>query len=403
MSGTATGGAGGSRLELIRSVPRFPARVRSGVRSQGEARLEFLRGRRPYSLDIREAQPLGSITDFWNSAAEIAIIGIFVLVLVAALYVGRELLLPILAAMVIGTTLAPIVKFAARYGISPWITALFLTLLLIGLIGLAATLIAAPITEWVARAPEIGENIRHKLSVFNRPIAALRELYGTLMPSAPAPAIEPPNLGSVAPAVVLFVTPAVAQIVLFLATLLFFLAVQAKFRGYAVSVFAERDAKLRFLRIANDVEDNLASYVGVVTIINMALGVIAALGAWAFGFPNPWIFGVVAAIFNYLPYVGPACMVVVLFAVGLVVFPTLSYALLPPACFIVLSTIEGHVVTPAVLGQRLTLNPLAVLLALAFWTWLWGPMGAFLAVPLLIVALVIFNHLIPSDEPKLPE
>src|SRR5262249_2190169 len=203
----------------------------------------------------------------------------FVLVLIAALYVGRELLLPILAAMVIGTTLAPIVKFGARYGISPWITALFLTLLLIGVIGLAATLISGPIPEWVGRAPEIGENIRHKLSVFNRPIAALRELYRTLMPSAPAPAIEPPNLGAVAPAVVLFVTPAVAQIVLFLATLLFFLAVQGKFRRYMVSLFANRDAKLRFLRIASDVEDNLASYLAVVTVINVALGVIVAFGA----------------------------------------------------------------------------------------------------------------------------
>jgi len=93
-------------------------------------------------------------------------------------------------------------------------------------------------------------------------------------------------------------------------------------------------------------------------------------------------------------------MAIVLFGTGLVAFPTLGYALLPVACFVGLATVEGHLVTPTILGRRLTLNPFAVLLALAFWTWLWGPMGAFLAVPLSMIALVISNHLFPSDDPS---
>jgi len=107
-------------------------------------------------------------------------------------------------------------------------------------------------------------------------------------------------------------------------------------------------------------------------------------------------------VLNYVPYIGPGCMAVILFGVGLVTFASLGYALIPPAAFVALTTIEGQLLTPAVLGHRLTLNPLAVLLALAFWTWLWGPMGAFLAVPLTIVALVAINHLFPGDEDKLP-
>ena len=83
-------------------------------------------------------------------------------------------------------------------------------------------------------------------------------------------------------------------------------------------------------------------------------------------------------------------------------FPSLGYALVPPASFVALTAIEGHIITPTILGRRLTLNPFAVLLALAFWTWLWGPMGAFLAIPLSIVALVTINHLFPPDESKLP-
>jgi hypothetical protein len=107
-------------------------------------------------------------------------------------------------------------------------------------------------------------------------------------------------------------------------------------------------------------------------------------------------------VLNYIPYIGPACMALMLLAVGLVTFPTLGYALLPPAAFVALTTLEGHIITPTVLGRSLTLNPLAVFLALAFWTWMWGPMGAFLAVPLLIVALVIVSHVFPSDDVKLP-
>jgi predicted PurR-regulated permease PerM len=107
-------------------------------------------------------------------------------------------------------------------------------------------------------------------------------------------------------------------------------------------------------------------------------------------------------LLNYIPYIGPACMALILLAVGLVTFPTLGHALLPPAAFVALTTLEGHIITPTVLGRSLTLNPLAVFLALAFWTWMWGPMGAFLSVPLLIVALVIFGHLFPSDDIKLP-
>jgi predicted PurR-regulated permease PerM len=108
------------------------------------------------------------------------------------------------------------------------------------------------------------------------------------------------------------------------------------------------------------------------------------------------------AILNYIPYIGPACMVVILFGVGLVTFPTLGYALLPPASFVALTTIEGHILTPTILGHRLTLNPLIVFISIVFWAWLWGPIGAFLAVPLSLIGLVIANHVLPSDDAKLP-
>jgi predicted PurR-regulated permease PerM len=168
-------------------------------------------------------------------------------------------------------------------------------------------------------------------------------------------------------------------------------------------MFSNHEAKLRFLRIVNDIEKNLAGYLALVTVINVAVGIITAFAAWLIGLPDPAIFGLIAAVLNYIPYVGPAIVVLVLFAVGLVSFPSLGHALIAPCGFIALTTLEGHFITPAIVGRSITLNPLMVVLALAFWTWMWGPIGAFLATPLSIIGLVVFGHLFPPEEVKLPE
>jgi predicted PurR-regulated permease PerM len=138
-------------------------------------------------------------------------------------------------------------------------------------------------------------------------------------------------------------------------------------------------------------------------MVNICLGIVVGFGAWLFGYPTPILFGLMATVFNYIPYVGAACTTVVLFAVALVTFPSFAYALLPPAGFVAVATIEGQFITPTLLGRHLTLNPLAILLALAFWSWLWGPIGTFLAVPLTMVGLVTLHHLFPPDESKLPD
>jgi predicted PurR-regulated permease PerM len=372
-------------------------------------KVDFLRSPReraktpPVKEPVKEPEPLEPVEDVWTPAAQMATVGIFVMLLVAALYLSRPVLLPVVAAMVIGTTLAPIVKAAARHHVSPWATAIVLGLVLIVAAAVAVTLLAAPVSEWIGKAPEIGAAIKQKLYVLDRPLAALRELQEVFLPSpGRTVAVEPSQLGMVTP-VISVVTPAIIEVTLFFVTLVFFLATQFDFRRYTASFFTSRNAKLRFIRITKDIEEHLGSYVAVVTIINFGLGVVVAIGAWLFGFPSPIIFGVLAAVLNYIPYIGAACMTLILLGVALVTFPSLGLALIPPAAFVVVATIEGQFITPTVLGHRLTLNPLVVLLALAFWAWLWGPMGAFLAVPLTIVGLVTLQHLFPPDESKLPD
>src|SRR5262249_54845404 len=127
-------------------------------------------------------------------------------------------------------------------------------------------------------------------------------------------AVEPSQWGIVSP-VVAFVTPAVVQTTLFFVTLIFFLATQMDFRRYMVSFFTTRDAKLRFIRISNDIEDHLAAYVAIVTIINCGLGMAVALGAWLFGFPSPITFGVMGAVLNFNSYTGPTSPKMILLGV----------------------------------------------------------------------------------------
>src|SRR4029078_7079868 len=119
--------------------------------------------------------------------------------------------------------------------------------------------------------------------------------------------------------------------------------------------------------------------------------------------PNPLLWGVLAAVLNYIPYIGPAIVTATLGVVGLLTFPSLGEAVVGPAVFIALVTVEGQFLTPALMGRRLELNPFAVFLAIAFCTWLWGAVGAFLAVPLLMASTVAFGHAFAQEVPDLPE
>jgi predicted PurR-regulated permease PerM len=366
--------------------------------------VEYIRARREvrHALVISDPHPVGSIGSIWVSAGQAANIGIFLILFGGFLYFGREILIPILIAAVVSLTLAPLIKAGNRHGVSPWVTAIVIVTLALGALALAAMALAGPVSEWIGRAPQIGATIKQKLSVLDQPLAALHQLEGSIFGGGgtAASAAGPANV--VLP-VVAFITPAAGQLLLFFGTLLFFLGSQLGLRARLVMMFSGQEARLRFLRIMNDIERNLAGYLTVVTMINAALGAIVGIGAWLVGLPDPAIFGLLAAFLNYVPYVGPAIMVVIMFGVGLVSFPSLGHALIAPAGLVALCTLEGHFITPTIVGRRITLNPLVVVLALAFWTWMWGPIGALLAAPLSIVGLVVFSHLFPHDEVKLPD
>ncbi len=139
----------------------------------------------------------------------------------------------------------------------------------------------------------------------------------------------------------------------------------------------------------------------VVSAINVALGTLTVIAAYLMGLPAPLLWGALAFGLNYVPYVGPGIMYALLFMIGLLTFPTLIGALLPPAVFMGMTLVEGQFITPAIVGRRvLNLHPLAIFLGIAFWAWLWGPVGAFLATPLLIIVRVAFGHLYPASTQR---
>ncbi len=356
--------------------------------------------RRPL-LEINDPLPVAHVSTVWRTASQAATIGIFVILLIAALDIARALLLPATSAFVIGMMLGPLSARAKAYGIPSVITAIVLWLAVIGVFYGLIALLAAPAMDWIKQAPEIGRNIKEKLEVFDQPLASLKDLRNAILPDSSKSSFGF-DIANVVQPMLIVVTPAIGQIFIFFGTLFFFLLGRARLRHVLIAFFENRDSRLRTLKILNDIEHNLTNYLSVVAVINLCVGIAATLIAYFVGLPNAIAWGGLAFILNFIPYIGALMMEGVLLAVGLVTFPTLTQALIAPLLYLGFSTLEGHFITPSIMGRRLTLNPLTVFLALIFWTWLWGPMGAFLAVPLLIVALVATSHLFPQDEPTLP-
>jgi predicted PurR-regulated permease PerM len=355
-------------------------------------------------LGVNDPQPVAAVSRVWRTTSQVATIGIFLILLIAALEFARPLLLPLVSAFVVTMMLGPLSARAERAGVPSLLTAIVLWLLVIAVCYGVIVLLAGPAVDWIGKAPEIGRSVQDKLRVLDRPWAMMQDLRKALLPGDQGKGGMGVDIAAFVAPVFSIVTPAIGEVFIFFGTLFFMLLGRTQLRRVTVALFEDRDARLRTLKIMNDIEHNLTGYLSVVAVINVAVGIAGGVVAWAVGLPDPVAWAVLAFILNFLPYIGALLMEAALFLVGLVTFPTLTHALAAPLLFLVFATLEGHFITPSIIGRRLTLNPLTVFLSLVFWSWLWGPVGAFLAVPLLIMGLVVVNHLFPSEEqPALPQ
>ena len=332
----------------------------------------------------------------------ISLVGLLLIAAITVLYFAKAFFLPVVMAFVVGTMLSPAAGFLERHRIPRSVGAVLIVTSVTAFGAFIVGLIATPAMEWSSRLPELAARLKDKLHVFDRPLALWQELQSMLGGSDAQTSLHLPKLDW-APAALEFLSPTFTEFVLFFATLVLFIASWKDLRRAMIMTFGDRVSRLRTLRILNDIEKHLGDYLITVTMINAGVGVATGLICVITGMPNAAGLGALAATLNYIPIVGPVAMFAVLVVVGIVAFPTLSGGMAAPLLFVVLTFFEGHFITPTIIGRRLALNALAVLLTLAFWTWLWGPMGSFLSAPLLIVALILKEHLMPVEAPHLPE
>jgi predicted PurR-regulated permease PerM len=330
-----------------------------------------------------------------------ALVALLVICVVAVLYAAKAFFLPVVAAFVVGTMLSPAAGFLERHRIPRAVSAVLIVTGVGAGVAFIVGLISAPLMEWSNRLPELGSLLKDKLHVFDRPLALWQELQSMLGGSDTLSTFQMPKFDWVQPAVE-FLSPTFTEFLLFFATLILFLASWRDLRRALIMTFADHAARLRMLRILNEIEGHLGGYLITVTMINLGVGAATGIICAITGMPNAAGLGALAATLNFFPIIGPVAMFAILTVVGVIAFSTISGGLIAPLAFIGVVFIEGHFVTPTIIGRRLELNALAVFIALAFWTWLWGPMGGFLSSPLLIVALVLKDHLMPVDSPQLP-
>jgi predicted PurR-regulated permease PerM len=332
-----------------------------------------------------------------------ALVALLLICVFAVLYVAKAFFLPIVAAFVVGTMLSPAAGFLERHRIPRALSAV----LIVSAVGAGVTfivgLISSSVMEWSTRLPELGAGLRDKLHIFDRPLALWQELQNMLGGSDtfPAAPFQMPKFEWVQPTLE-FLSPTFTEFLLFFATLVLFIASWRDLRRALILTFTGHESRLRTLRILNAIEEHLGGYLLTVTMINLGVGAATGLICALTGMPNPAGLGALAATLNFFPIIGPVAMFVTLTLVGLIAFSTIGAGLIAPIAFVGLTFLEGHFITPTIIGRRLELNALAVFVALAFWTWLWGPMGGFLSSPLLIVTLILRDHLWPPSEPNLP-
>jgi predicted PurR-regulated permease PerM len=332
-----------------------------------------------------------------------ALVALLVIAIVTVLYFAKAFFLPVATAFVVGTMLSPAAGYLEKRHIPRSVSAVLIVVAACVGVAFIVGLIASPLIEWSTRLPELGALLKEKMHMFDRPLALWQQLQSMLGGSETprgAP-FEMPKFEWVQPTFE-FLSPTLTEFLLFAATLILFIASWRDLRRALVMTFGDRDTRLRTLRILNEIEGSLGSYLLMVTAINLGVGAATGLICAATGMPNPAGLGALAATLNFFPIIGPVATFVVLTAVGVMSFSTLSAGLMAPLAFVGLTFLEGHFVTPTIIGRRLELNALAVLMALAFWTWLWGPMGGFLSSPILIVGLILKEHLTPADAPQLP-
>lgn len=319
------------------------------------------------------------------------------LALILFLYVARVALIPIALALLCALLLSGAVEALHRLRVPRIAAAALLLLILVGAVGGAASVVWTPAQEWLASAPKTLTIIERKLSpleTFIRRLNVVANRAGKLASPAPTSAtMGPPLITDTTSANVWEETrSALVTIVTVWVLALLLLAGGPPMTEQMCAALLSKARAQRVLTVIEVVRSKVARYYGVIALINLGLGVATTLVMALLNMPNPLLWGAMAAVFNFVPYVGSATTLAVLSVVAFVSFDDVGDILAVPASYLALATIEGQLVQPLLLGRQLELNPVLVFLALWFGGWLWGIAGIVLAVPSLVALKVAAEH-----------
>jgi predicted PurR-regulated permease PerM len=325
--------------------------------------------------------------------------GLFVLACFYTLYLAREFFLPIVLALLLNFLLSPVVRALAKARIPSAAGAALVILGAVFTIGTAVYELSAPVAQWVHRMPQIARKLEAELRHIRQPVQEVKQATEKVEQLASVATDRAPEVQVARPgaAETLFnQTWSVAIGGIFLLILLYFLLASGDlFLAKLVKVLPKLQDKKRAVQIAREIEAGISSYLFTHTLINLGVGVASAAACWLMGMPNPLLWGAIAAITNFIPYVGAMVTVGVVGLAAAGTYPSIYTALILAGILFAITTIEGYFITPWIMGRRLTLNPVVVFIGLTFWGWLWGIAGALLAVPILATFKILCDRIEP--------
>lgn len=321
-----------------------------------------------------------------------------VLAILAALYVARDVLVPITLAVLLALLLRPILRRMRRLRIPDLASALVLVGGVAVLFALAVLTLAGQGQQWLSEAPAMIQKVGQMLPRKSGPIDDLQKTTQAVQDLAATDNSQekpvPVEVQSSDAAYALvggsghFIGAAVIVFVLGY----FLLALSETLLKQALSTRGTFLEKRNIVELVREVESGISRYLLTITIINACLGIATAAAMWALGVPNPILWGILAGLLNYVPHVGAFLCMVVLFIVGTVTHQSLAQGALVAGAFVLLTSAESYFITPVVLSKSLRLSPLAVILAILFWGWLWGIAGGLMAAPLLTIAKIVCDQ-----------
>lgn len=351
----------------------------------------------------RDAPDLARLTERLRGPlgwVAVATLGILLLGVLTALRVGKAVALPVILALLLNFVLSPIVRALGRARIPPVAAAGLVLLFLLGATGYGVYRLARPASAWVQSVPDVIEEAEWKLRGIREPVEEVQKAAEEVERLASMEdgersqdrEVEVTD-GSVGKNFFERTRDVLAGGLVMFFLLFFLLASGDLFLRKLAHVLPRFHHRRRAVVIVRRTERQVSRYLLTFGLINLGLGLAVGLAMWLLEMPNPVLWAVMAAALNFVPYLGPLVGIVITGLVAITTFDSMSHAVAVPLCYFLLNAIEGNLVTPLIMGRRLTLNPVAIFIGVMFWGWLWGVPGALLAVPLLAVIKIICDNI----------